>query len=662
MSTSKGHKRSHSVATAPTDFGEVVDASEQKDANKRVLIEGIDGSSVAVAATTGKTNADDNDDDDDDANADDGAGAGAGAGAAGGKSGKQLRQERRNQRRLTAKAVQADDVVVSTINPLTGTPVKPITYNPLLLLSSPSALMDPQSTYTAVHGANAKPELELRLEQFFKQSGSSHLRLKDLQDLILWVVGDGINLRWVIVKNKPLIPRVVTVLLHNINPQMYAYYSDCFPFLSSKFQTAIPTRCPGSKVRIYSPVHNFLNIPLLKSKKKDDSNKASSAATNMESVYPKSHYFLTTEQMRNHGYPMPIDVRTPEEAGQFSEYKTLGKRDPNQTASAELPVFSLDCEMVKSEQGFELARLAIVSEKLEVLYDELIKPARPIVDYCTRYSGITPDMLENVTSTLKDAQDAVLRLIPSNAILVGHSLENDLNVLKIIHHQIVDTALAYSHTRGSNFKPSLRWLTETYLKRIIQADEGGHNPAEDASACMELLRLKLKNGPSFGINEEETESMALRLTRSGKKSTIIDIPTIARQHSIGDTNIVPCPSDDEILAAAIKAVDGPSSFVWSHFHGLEDFFSEAANQTDLDEQRLKAILTSYDQRAKLIYEACPANTLVVYFTGHGPIDELKRLQRQKDAAGAQWTATQEHELEEEVMKARDSLTFMGIKQ
>ena len=122
------------------------------------------------------------------------------------------------------------------------------------------------------------------------------------------------------------------------------------------------------------------------------------------------------------------------------------------------------------------------------------------------------------------------------------------------------------------------------MKRVIQADESGHSPAEDASACMELLRLKLQNGlfdkslgfvvialsfspmvaqcvfvdynpptgPSFGINEEETESMTVRLSRSKQRSTIVDIPNIARQHSIGDTHIVPCVGDDEVLRVGVK--------------------------------------------------------------------------------------------------------------
>ena len=38
-----------------------------------------------------------------------------------------------------------------------------------------------------------------------------------------------------------------------------------------------------------------------------------------------------------------------------------------------------------------------------------------------------------VTKTLKDAQSALLKIMDSDTILVGHSLENDLRALKMAH-------------------------------------------------------------------------------------------------------------------------------------------------------------------------------------------------------------------------------------
>lgn len=40
-------------------------------------------------------------------------------------------------------------------------------------------------------------------------------------------------------------------------------------------------------------------------------------------------------------------------------------------------------------------------------------------------------MLENVTTTLGDVQKRLIALLPPDAILLGHSLENDLRALKV---------------------------------------------------------------------------------------------------------------------------------------------------------------------------------------------------------------------------------------
>ncbi|KAL4658703.1 hypothetical protein GN956_G2223 [Arapaima gigas] len=154
-------------------------------------------------------------------------------------------------------------------------------------------------------------------------------------------------------------------------------------------------------------------------------------------------------------------------------------------------VFALDCEMCYTTKGLELARVTVVNPKLQVIYDSFVKPDNEVVDYNTRFTGISEEDLSQANSTICDVQAALLSFISAGTILIGHNLQNDLCALKLVHSTVVDTAVVFPHYLGLPHKRTLHSLVEDYLRRIVQSADG-HDSGEDAKACMELMLWKVK--------------------------------------------------------------------------------------------------------------------------------------------------------------------------
>jgi RNA exonuclease 1 len=147
-----------------------------------------------------------------------------------------------------------------------------------------------------------------------------------------------------------------------------------------------------------------------------------------DETFARTRLLLSPLQMMIEGYPMPLE-------GEFAErYRTYRfSRDSYKPVHTKSPMYGLDCEMcLTSKNENELARVSIVDEEYNSVYETLVRPTNKITDYLTPWSGITKEMMENVTKTLKDVQEDVRSILPPDAILVAQlrfdSHENDASL------------------------------------------------------------------------------------------------------------------------------------------------------------------------------------------------------------------------------------------
>eukprot|EP00096_Caligus_rogercresseyi_P000343 TRINITY_DN10758_c0_g1_i1.p1 TRINITY_DN10758_c0_g1~~TRINITY_DN10758_c0_g1_i1.p1 ORF type:complete len:595 (+),score=185.30 TRINITY_DN10758_c0_g1_i1:51-1787(+) len=295
------------------------------------------------------------------------------------------------------------------------------------------------------------------------------------------------------------------------------------------------------------------------------------SSSSPHSKVSRTSLLLNPRQMIQCAYPLPIpgfyEDKYRAYVPTFKVYKSV---------RTDSPLFCIDCEMcMTTARKLELTKICIVDEKLEAVYDSFVKPHNRITNYLTQYSGVTAKMLEPITTRLSDVQRNIQKLITPDSILVGHSLNSDMDALQMMHPYVIDTSQIYNLSGERHRRSKLALLSKLFLNKEIQnAGANGHCPMEDAVSTMELVLLKLKNGLTFGdnvfrdgvVSKSVEKSELLSDYKASFFSTVLkgkELRVIGNGESLHeyetllpDPNaLIQCKETDEIYKAACESAE-----------------------------------------------------------------------------------------------------------
>ncbi|KAK6223927.1 hypothetical protein LQW54_000071 [Pestalotiopsis sp. IQ-011] len=171
-----------------------------------------------------------------------------------------------------------------------------------------------------------------------------------------------------------------------------------------------------------------------------------------------------------------------------------------------LRVLALDCEMVGVAVGrnsynrerSELAQLCVVDVLTgNLVFDLLVLPAERVVNWRKRFSGLSyPAMMAardqgRLLRSWKAARAELLRFMDTNTIIIGHSIQNDLHMLRLAHSNIIDTSIQTAEAVfGDKERFDRIWGLKDLAKALpeitIQTGRQGHDCREDTLATREI--------------------------------------------------------------------------------------------------------------------------------------------------------------------------------
>jgi len=159
------------------------------------------------------------------------------------------------------------------------------------------------------------------------------------------------------------------------------------------------------------------------------------------------------------------------------------------------PYFSIDVECVATGHDHNsraVAQVSLVNQYEQAILNLYVKPDKPVVSYLTPLTGITKELLEQYGIPLEEAVKALKANLPTNSILVGQSIGQDVTWLGLKEGVdfagLQDLAGLY-RVWNPQFKSWSVFGQDQVAKVLLQwgSDPAGHNALMDAIKSIRLF-------------------------------------------------------------------------------------------------------------------------------------------------------------------------------
>eukprot|EP00727_Mastigamoeba_balamuthi_P006405 m51a1_g2385 putative exonuclease family protein (647) ;mRNA; f:709541-711821 len=384
---------------------------------------------------------------------------------------------------------------------------------------------------------------------------------------------------------------------------------------------------------------------------------------------------MSREDMRDNGFVAPGDPS----CGVYAQ--TVPRPEGADPLPPERRMVAIDTESCHTDSGLQLARVTLVDSCSRVIYDELVVPQSAVVDHLTWVSGVSGADLSRATRTFDEARGDVMRLVPSDAVLVGHGLENDLSALRLSHGRLVDTSVLYRNARGG--KSRLRDAVKECFGEDIQA--GSHDSAVDAICSLRLVMHRLSHAGAASVHVEprvageevpEQKELLLRaLEEMGVRSVYCDSCYNVGRFCAGcsDRSVVRLPvstdgvsvpavlrelagSDARLLMLRLNALDIPLR------HDVREEGEEKEHRTTgHSPEVVEACCRSVVASIQRVHEAVQKGSLLILVGGGGHNNKSEFERRKTMQSLMRWTTADDDKLKSYTLEARTTSAWFISK-